>query len=143
MKWRKKLFENKLKERCSKPKDLSKALKSLALPNKFGGCIIGSLPENQIVKKIPNQFQKLLKSFYSNLARTLLKKLPKPPNQYIINSGSDYHRKLTISENFKLFPTTEDALFKLLKNIEITKVEGIDQISKCFKKGTQKPISEL
>ena len=53
-----------------------------------------------------------------------MKKLPKLSNEYIINFGSDYYRKLTISEHFKLFPTTEDALFKLLKNIEVTKAAG-------------------
>ena len=88
-----------------------------------------------------------MKDFYSNLAGNLLAKLPKPPNWYIINFVSGYYRKLTLFENFKLVPAAEDALFKLLKNVEVTKSAGIDQISGTFlKDGARiltKPISEL
>ena len=47
---KKKFFEKKFKECIGKPKDLWKAIKSLGLPNKSGGCIVGALVENQIVK---------------------------------------------------------------------------------------------
>ena len=71
-------FENKLK--CiSKPKDLWKTIKSLGLPNKSGGCIVGALAENQIVKHDTKSTLKTLKSFYSNLAGDLLATLPKSP----------------------------------------------------------------
>ena len=76
-----------------------------------------------------------MKDFYSNLAGNLLAKLPKPPNWYIINFVSGYYRKLSLFENFKLVPAAEDALFKLLKNVEVTKSAGIDQISGTFLKG--------
>ena len=66
-------FENKLKECIGKPKDLWKAIKSLGLPNKSGGCIVGALAENQIVKHDTKLILKTLKSFYSNLARFLSK----------------------------------------------------------------------
>ena len=49
-------FKNKLKECISKPKDLWKAIKSLGLPNKSGGCIVGALAENQIMKHDASQF---------------------------------------------------------------------------------------
>ena len=55
----------------------------------------------------------------------MLSKLPKQPNCYTINFVSNYYRKLRISENFILVPVVEDALFKLLKNIEVTKVAGM------------------
>ena len=48
---KKEFFENKLKERISKPKDLWKAIKPLGLPNKSRGCIVGALAKNQIVKQ--------------------------------------------------------------------------------------------
>ena len=47
---KKQFFENKLKQCIDKPKDLWKANKSLGLPNKSRGCIVGALAENQIVK---------------------------------------------------------------------------------------------
>ena len=54
---------------------------------------MSALEENQIVKYDTKYI------FYSNLAETLLIKLPKPPNGYTINSDSDYYRKLTISNS--------------------------------------------
>ena len=47
---KKKFFENKLKECIGKRRGLWKAIKSLGLPNKSGGCIVGALAENEIVK---------------------------------------------------------------------------------------------
>ena len=56
-------FEKKLKECIGKPEDLWKAIKSLRLPNKSGGCIVGALAENQIVKHDTKSILKTLKSF--------------------------------------------------------------------------------
>ena len=54
---KKQFFENKLKECISKPKDLWKAIKSLALPNKSVGCIVGVLAETQILKQYQVNFK--------------------------------------------------------------------------------------
>ena len=40
---KKKKKKNKLTECIGKPKDLRKAIKSLGLPSKSGGCIVGLL----------------------------------------------------------------------------------------------------
>ena len=50
-------------------------------------------------------------------------------NWYTIKFVSDYYKKLSLSENFKLDSTTEGYLFNILKNVEVTKAAGIDQIS--------------
>ena len=117
---KKEFFEKKLKECIGKPKDLWKAIKSLGLPNKSGGCIVGVLAKNQIVKHDT--------CFYSKLTEHLLAKRPKSPNRYAIKFVSDYYAKPSLSENFKLDSITEDYLFNILKNLEITKAVGIDQI---------------
>ena len=74
-------------------------------------------------------------------------KLLKSPNQYTIKFLSDYFKKLSLSENFKLDSITEGYLLNVLKNVEVTKAAGIDQISGTFlKHGAQilaKPISGL
>ena len=67
---------------------LRKAIKSLRLPNTSGGCIVGALAENQIVKHDTRSILKTFKSFYSNLAGDLLAKLLKSPNGYTIKSVS-------------------------------------------------------
>ena len=82
------------------------------------------------------------KSIYSNLAGNLFSKFP---NLYTIKFVSDYYKKLSLSENFKLGSRTEVYLFNILKNVEVTKAAGIDQIS-GIKDGAwilEKPISEL
>ena len=143
---KKEFFEKKLKECIGKPKDLWKAIKSLGLPNKSVGCIV-VLAENQIVKHDTKSILKTFKIFYSNLAGDLLAKLPKSPNRYTIKFVSDYCEKLSLSKNFKLDSITEGYLFNVLKNFEVTKAAGLDQISGKFLKDEArilaKPISEL
>ena len=63
------------------------------------------------------------------------------------NLVSDYYKKLSLSENFKLDSTTEGYLFNILKNVEVTKAAEIGQISgKFLKDGVRilaKPFSKL
>ena len=133
---KKEFFENKLKECIGKAKDLWKAIKSLGLPNKFGGCIGVALAENQIVKHDTKSILKTFyySSFYSNLAGDLLAKLPKSPNQYTIKFVSDYYKKISLAENFRLYSITEGYQFNILKTVEVTKAAEIDQISGKFLK---------
>ena len=49
--------------------DLSKAIKSLGLFNKSGGCIVGALAENQIVKHDTKSILKTSKSFIQTWQR--------------------------------------------------------------------------
>ena len=60
---------------------------------------------------------------------------------------SDYYKKFSLSGNSKLDSTTEDYLFKLWKNVKVTKASGIDQISgRLLKDGAHilaKPNIEL
>ena len=100
------------------------------LKNKSGGCIVGALAQNQIVKHDTKSILKTFKSFYSNMPGNLLSKLSKVPKQYTYKFVSDYYKKLSLSENFKFHSTTESYLFKLLKNVEVTKAAGTDQISR-------------
>ena len=76
-----------------------------------------------------------------------MSKLPKSPNRYTIKFVSDYYEKLSSSENFELDSIMEGYLFNILKNVKVTKVSGIDQISKkIWKDGARilaKPITEL
>ena len=111
----------------SKPEDLWKAIKSLGLPNKSGGCIVGALAENQIVKHDTKSILKTFQCCYSNLAGNLLAKLAKAPNRYTIKFVSDYYKNISLSESFKLDSTTEVYLFKLLKNVEVTELFLIKQ----------------
>ena len=72
---------------------------------------------------------KAFKSFYSNLAVNLLAKFPKSSDRYTIKFVSDYCKELSLSESLKLDSTVEGYLFTILKNVEVTKTAGTDQIS--------------
>ena len=134
--------KKKLKECISKPKDFWEAIKSLGSPSKSGGCIAGALAENEIKKHDTKSILKTFKCFYLNLARIFFAKFLKSPNLV-----SDYYKKLSLSENFKLDSTTEGYLFNILKNVEVTKAAEIGQISgKFLKDGVRilaKPFSKL
>ena len=109
--------------------------------------MVGALVENQTAKHDTKSILKTFKSFYSNLAGNLLAKLPKSPNRYTIKFVSDYYKKHSLSENFKLDSIPEGYFFNILNNVEVTKAARIDQISgKFLKDGARilaKPISEL
>ena len=133
------------KECISKTKDLWKVIKSLGLPKKSVGCIVGALAEHHIGKHDTKSILKTFNNSYSKLTRNLLAKVPKVPNRYIIKCVSDYYKKNSLSG--KLDSTTKCYLFQLLKNIEVTKAAGIDETSEKFLKDRAqvlaKPISEL
>ena len=59
----------------------------------------------------------------------MLQKLPPPPNKYDIDSVKNFYKDLNIITKFQLKPTTEDIALELLKNIDISKVAGIDNLS--------------
>ena len=79
-------FENKLNECIGKPKDLWKALKSLGLPNKISSCEVSALKVNKTVQHDKNLVLGGFKDYCSNLAGNLLKKLPKAPNKFTLNT---------------------------------------------------------
>ena len=96
------------KNNIGKSKYLWKAIKSLGLPNKSGGYIV---------------FIQTWQGIYCQNFRSL---------QIDIQLNLSHY--LSLSENFKLDTTTEGYLFNILKNVEVTKVAGIDQISGKFLK---------
>ena len=108
-------------------------------PGKSGRWIIGALGENQIVKL---NTKSILKTwfFFKNLEENLLTEFLKSPSWYTINFVSDYYRDFAISENFKLVPTTEDAL---LTEARIDQISKISKILKDEVRILAKPISDL
>ena len=81
------------------------------------------------------------------MAKTLLQKLPPPPNKYGIDSVKNFYRNLNITTKFQLKPTTEGIVLKLLKNIDISQAAGIDNLPGRFLKDgaviLAKPVTEI
>ena len=70
----KQFFENELTECVGKLRDLWKALKSLGISNKSGGCIISALAENQIVKQNTKTILKTFKKYLFKPGRNFVDK---------------------------------------------------------------------
>ena len=81
------------------------------------------------------------------MAKTLLQKLPPPPNKYRIDSVKSFDKNLNITTKFQLKPTTEDIVLKIFKNIDISNAAGVDNLPGRFlKDGTvilAKPVTEI
>ena len=125
-------FETKLIENIGKPKELWKTLKALGLPNKVSMATINALKIDEVVKYDPKSISKVFQTFFINMAKTLLQKLPPPPNKYGIDSVKSFYKNLNITTKFQLKPTTEDIVLKLLKNIDISKAAGVDNLPGRF-----------
>ena len=68
------------------------------------------------------------------MIETLQQKLLPPPKKYGTDSIKRFYKDLDInSTKFRLNPTTEDIVLKLLKNIAISKIVGISNFGKIFK----------
>ena len=74
-------------------------------------------------------------------------KLPKPPNNFGIESVSNYYKKYNLNEKSIFTNIQSDKVFKMLKNFDETKASGIDDFSGIFLTDVAKlltmPITQL
>ena len=85
----------------------------------------------------------LFQRFFKCYLPPLLQKLPPPPNKYGIDSIKIFYKNLNITTKFQLKPTTEVIVLKLLKNIDISKAAGIDNLPARFLKDGAVILAEL
>ena len=90
---------------------------------------------------------KMFKHFFSNLAESLLTKLPNAPNKCTREAVFQYYSKFIIEKPLHLSITSEEDAFKITQNIDIFKAGGTDNRSgKFLKDGAEilaKPLSEI
>ena len=67
---------------------------------------------------------KVFQSFFANMAKTFLPL----PNKYSIDSVNKFYEDLDMTTEFQMKPTTADIVLNLMKNIEISKAAGIDNL---------------
>ena len=95
-------------------------MKTPGLPNKVSIATINALKDDKVVKYDPNPISKFFQTFFVNMAKTLLQKLPSSPNKCGIDSVKNFYKDLNITTKFELKPTTDDIALKLLKSIDIS-----------------------
>ena len=125
-------FEEKLSVTIRKPKELRESLKSLGIPNNRVISNFNAIEENDTLTYDTRSIYQIFKSFFSNLAKSLLIKLPSPPEKYNLQSVIRYYSSFTTSDDFCLSNTFE--VLKIMTNIESSKATGVDQPSGRFLK---------
>ena len=146
---KKQFYKEKLKENIGKPKELWKTLKSLGLPSKKGSISKICLKKDDKISFDDKTNVNTFKEFYCNLANELLAKLPPPSKRFGITSVRKYYQNILdlLPCKFELANVSEDLILKLLKNINVNKAAGIDNLSGRFLKDgadvLAKPISEI
>ena len=142
-------YIDKLKENIGNPKELWKALKSLGLPSKKRSISNICLKKDDKISFDDKANANTFKEFYCNLASDLVAKLPPPSNKFGITSVRKYYQDVLnlLPCKFKFSFVTEDLVLKLLKDMNIDKAAGIDNLSGKFLKDAAnilpKPISEI
>ena len=85
---------------------------------------------------------KIFKDFFSNLVESLLIKLPNAPNKYDIESVFQYYSKFISEKPFHL-STSQEKVFKIIQNNDISKAAGIDNLSGKFLKDGAEILEKL
>ena len=104
------------------------------MPNKTVISIFSGIKENNTLNYDSRLISKIFKNFFSNLAESLLIKLPNPPDKYNLQSIIRYYSGTTISDEFCLGNTSEENVLKIIVNIENSKAAGVDKRSSRFLK---------
>ena len=107
------ILKIKLNECIGKPKELRKALKSLGLPNKTSSCEVSAVKVNKTVQHDTNLVLSEFRDYYSNLAGDLLKKLPKPPNKFALNSVFQHYKGTIQSDSFNLATVPKNTILTI------------------------------
>ena len=71
-------------------------------------------------------------NLFSNLAKSFLIKLPKPPDKYNLKSVIQYYSTFAITAGFCLIGTTGKQIFKIIQDIKSSKAAGVDKLSGRF-----------
>ena len=126
-----------------------KALKSLGLPSKKGTISNICLKKDDKICFDNKTNANTFKEFFCNLASDLVAKLPPPSKRFGLNTVRSYYQDILdlLPSKFKFSDVTEGHGLQLLKNMNVDKAAGIDNLSgKFIKDGANilaKPISEL
>ena len=142
---KKSFITDKLNENIGKPKELWKCLKSLGLSSGKDSSSKICLNNKGSPCFDDKTNAETFKTFFSNLASNLVKKLQRTPHK--LDEVRKYYQHLNLTEPFSLAPTSLENVLKLLEEINPSKATGLDNIAgKFLKDGATvlaRPITEL
>ena len=82
---------------------------------------MSALKVNKTVQQGNNLSLGGFKDYYSNLARNLLKKLPKAPNKFNLNTVFQHFKGIIQIDSFNLVTVSENTISTILKNTQVSK----------------------
>ena len=126
-------IKGKLQENMKNPKELWKTLKDLGLSSKLtSNSKICLEKEGHIVHDTKTNAN-VFKNFFSELAVSLVNKLPKPIGLFGQQKIENYYNQKNIPQNSFFFQkTSEERVFEILNDIDIKKACGIDNLHGQF-----------
>ena len=105
---------------------------------------MSALKVNKTVKHDTNLVLGGFKDYYANLSGKLLKKLPKSPNKFTLNTAFQHYKGIIQTDSFNLATVSESTILNILK---ISIAAGLENLSGRFlKDGAEvlaKPITDL
>ena len=110
---KKQYFEEKLSENIAKPKELWQTLKSLGLPNKKNSPSNICLKDKNGLSFDSLSIAETFKKYYSSLAGNLVLKLPKPSNDFGIQTVNNYYKKYNLKKRLLSAKTDSDNISSL------------------------------
>ena len=110
---KKQYFEEKLSENIAKPKELWQTLKSLGLPNKKNSPSNICLKDKNGLSFDSLSIAETFKKYYSSLAGNLVLKLPKPSNDFEIQTVNNYYKKYNLKKRLLSAKTDSDNISSL------------------------------
>ena len=72
-----------------------------------------------------------------------MKKLPKPPNKFTLNTVFQHYKGIIQSDSFNLVTVSENTILTILKNTQVSKAAGLDNLSSRFLKDGAKVLAKL
>ena len=137
-------FQDKLKEKSNNSKELWKTLKSLGMNSKNMNQSKVCLTENGVTQFELKKNANIFKTFLSELAWNLVKKLPNRLLKFNTDKTMMFYKKLKPNlEKFELVCITEETIKKLLCCLDVSKSSGMDEISPRFLKDGAEVLANL
>ena len=76
-----------------------------------------------------------------------MKKLPKPANKFTVNGFFQHYKGIIQGDSFNLATVSENTILTILKDTNVSKAAGLDNLCGRFLKGgaevSAKPITDL
>ena len=113
------------------------------MPNKTVISNFNTIEQDNTLTHDTRSISKAFKNFLSNLAESLLIKLPKPPDKYNLKSVIQYYSIFAITADFCVVDNAEKQVLKIMQNIKSSKAAGVDKLSGTFLKDVADILAKL